>query len=46
VTALPPPCRGALEGGGKGDGIKVRNSSSGRVIQGWVVEKGVVETRF
>lgn len=36
----------ALEEGGKGDGIKVRNSSSGRVIQGWVVEKGVVETRF
>lgn len=36
----------ALEEGGKGDGIKVRNSSSGRIIQGWIVESGVVETRF
>ena len=36
----------ALEEGGKGDGIKVRNSSSGRIVQGWIVEKGVVETRF
>lgn len=36
----------ALEEGSKGDGIKVRNSSSGRIIQGWIVETGVVETRF
>lgn len=36
----------ALEWGGKGDGIKVRNSSSGRVIQAGWSEKGVVETRF
>ena len=36
----------ALEGGHLGEGIKVRNLSSGREIQAWVVEQGVVETRF
>lgn len=36
----------ALEDGGLGDSIKVRNQSSGRTVQGWVVEPGVVETRF
>lgn len=36
----------ALEAGHQGEGIKVRNNSSGRVIQAWVVEPGVVETRF
>ncbi|MGL4206058.1 MAG: flagellar basal body P-ring formation chaperone FlgA [Aeromonadaceae bacterium] len=36
----------ALEGGHLGEGIKVRNLSSGREIQAWVIEQGVVETRF
>lgn len=36
----------ALQDGSKGDSIRVRNLSSGKVITAWVVEKGVVETRF
>lgn len=36
----------ALQDGSKGEGIRVRNLSSGKVITAWVVEKGVVETRF
>lgn len=36
----------ALEDGAIGDGIRVRNNSSGREIQTWVLGKGEVETRF
>ncbi|MFG0832360.1 flagellar basal body P-ring formation chaperone FlgA [Aeromonas bivalvium] len=36
----------ALEDGAIGDGIRVKNSSSGRVIQAWVLNRGEVETRF
>jgi len=36
----------ALQDGSKGEGIRVRNHSSGKVITAWVVEKGIVETRF
>ena len=36
----------ALASGAIGDGIKVRNSSSGKEIQAWVIAKGEVETRF
>ena len=36
----------AQQDGTLGDGVKVKNSSSGKIIQGWVVEKGVVETRY
>lgn len=36
----------ALSDGGKGDSIRVRNLSSGKELSAWVVEKGVVETRF
>lgn len=36
----------ALEAGGPGDSVKVRNLSSGKVIQTWVVERGIVETRY
>ncbi|WKE66527.1 flagellar basal body P-ring formation chaperone FlgA [Gallaecimonas kandeliae] len=36
----------ALEDGGKGELVKVRNNSSGKVLSALVVEKGVVETRF
>ncbi|ANB70680.1 flagellar basal body P-ring formation chaperone FlgA [Aeromonas sp. FDAARGOS 1417] len=36
----------ALENGRIGDGIKVKNLSSGKQIQAWVVDKGEVETRF
>jgi flagella basal body P-ring formation protein FlgA len=36
----------ALESGAQGEGIKVRNHSSGKVITAWVAEKGIVETRF
>lgn len=36
----------ALQDGIAGDGVKVKNLSSGRIIQGWVVEKGLVETRY
>lgn len=36
----------ALESGAIGDGIRVRNSQSGKEIQAWVIAKGEVETRF
>lgn len=36
----------ALASGGIGDSIRVKNISSGRLIQAVVVETGVVETRF
>jgi flagellar basal body P-ring formation protein FlgA len=36
----------ALENGAIGEGIRVRNNSSGREIQTWVLGKGEVETRF
>lgn len=36
----------ALQDGSKGQGIRVRNHSSGKVITAWVVERGIVETRF
>lgn len=36
----------ALQDGSRGETIRVRNLSSGKVITAWVVEKGVVETRF
>jgi len=36
----------ALQSGSQGEGIAVRNLSSGKEITAWVVEKGVVETRF
>ncbi|TMX11281.1 flagellar basal body P-ring formation protein FlgA [Aeromonas salmonicida subsp. achromogenes] len=36
----------ALANGAIGDGIKVRNISSGKEIQTWVIDKGEVETRF
>lgn len=36
----------ALQSGSKGEGIRVRNHSSGKVITAWVVERGIVETRF
>ena len=36
----------ALEAGGPGDSVKVRNLSSGKIIQTWVVERGIVETRY
>ena len=36
----------ALESGAIGDGIRVRNSQSGKEIQTWIIEKGEVETRF
>ncbi len=36
----------ALQNGSKGEGIRVRNHSSGKVITAWVAEKGIVETRF
>jgi flagella basal body P-ring formation protein FlgA len=36
----------AQQDGTQGDGVKVKNSSSGKIIQGWVIEKGIVETRY
>lgn len=36
----------ALQSGSKGNSVRVRNHSSGKVITAWVVEKGIVETRF
>lgn len=36
----------ALQGGSLGQGIRVQNHSSGKVITAWIVEKGVVEVRF
>lgn len=36
----------ALENGGIGDGIRVKNLSSGKEIQAWVTDTGEVETRF
>jgi flagella basal body P-ring formation protein FlgA len=36
----------ALQDGVEGEGILVRNHSSGKVITAWVAEKGIVETRF
>lgn len=36
----------ALESGAIGEGIRVRNSQSGKEIQAWVIDKGEVETRF
>jgi len=36
----------ALEDGTKGEGIRVRNISSGKVITAWVSGRGTVETRF
>lgn len=36
----------ALEQGGIGDAIKVRNKASNLEIQAWITEPGVVETRF
>jgi flagellar basal body P-ring formation protein FlgA len=36
----------ALESGTQGQGIRVRNHSSKKEITAWVVDKGVVETRF
>lgn len=36
----------ALQSGSLGEGILVRNLSSNKEITAWVVEKGIVETRF
>ncbi|WP_329611308.1 lateral flagellar basal body P-ring formation protein LfgA [Aeromonas caviae] len=36
----------ALESGAIGDGVRVRNTRSGKEIQAWVIDKGEVETRF
>ncbi|GAA4888704.1 hypothetical protein GCM10023333_22540 [Ferrimonas pelagia] len=36
----------ALENGAKGEGIRVRNQSSGRVITAYPISNGIVETRF
>ncbi|MFM5399060.1 flagellar basal body P-ring formation chaperone FlgA [Aeromonas veronii] len=36
----------ALDNGGIGDGIRVKNLSSGKEIQAWVTDIGEVETRF
>ncbi len=36
----------ALANGAIGDGIRVKNLSSGKEIQAWVIDKGEVETRF
>ncbi len=36
----------ALTNGAIGEGIRVRNLSSGKEIQAWVIDKGEVETRF
>jgi flagella basal body P-ring formation protein FlgA len=36
----------ALENGRIGDGIQVKNLSSGKHIQAWVIDTGEVETRF
>lgn len=36
----------ALQDGSKGQSIRVRNHSSGRVVTAWVVDRGIVETRF
>ncbi len=36
----------ALEGGGKGDAIRVRNLSSGKIISAYPIAKGRVETLF
>lgn len=36
----------ALQSGSLGEGILVRNLSSDKEITAWVVEKGIVETRF
>ena len=36
----------AQQDGIEGDSVKVKNLSSGRIIQGWVVEMGIVETRY
>ncbi|WP_115719448.1 flagellar basal body P-ring formation chaperone FlgA [Gallaecimonas mangrovi] len=36
----------AMQDGSQGDGIAVRNLSSGKVVTGWVVAPGVVKTRF
>ena len=36
----------ALEDGARHEEVKVRNHSSDRTISAWVVERGVVETRF
>lgn len=36
----------AMEDGTKGQGIRVRNLSSNKVITAWVVSKGKVESRF
>ncbi|WOX52126.1 lateral flagellar basal body P-ring formation protein LfgA [Aeromonas sp. CD] len=36
----------ALANGAIGEGIRVKNLSSGKEIQAWVIDKGEVETRF
>ncbi|EKE73972.1 lateral flagellar basal body P-ring biosynthesis protein, LfgA [Gallaecimonas xiamenensis 3-C-1] len=36
----------ALSGGARGESVQVRNLSSGKEITAWVVDKGIVETRF
>lgn len=36
----------ALQGGSRGQSVRVRNLSSGKVITAWPVEKGIVETHF
>lgn len=36
----------AMDAGKQGDAIRVRNSSSGRIITAYPIAKGRVETRF
>lgn len=36
----------ALEDGSKGQSVRVRNISSGKVITAWVTDRGTVESRF
>ncbi len=36
----------ALTNAAIGEGVRVRNLSSGKEIQAWVIDKGEVETRF
>lgn len=36
----------SLDNGSKGDAVRVRNPSSGKVVTAWVVDRGVVETSF
>ena len=36
----------AMDNGSKGDPVRVKNQSSGKTITAWVVDRGIVETRF